>query len=59
MHTGWIVIVLMAVVLAMVVSCRTSGANVAVAMEKIKQGALVIDVRTAAEYAGGLANLGM
>ncbi len=54
MSTGWIVVIVLAAVIAMaVVRMRVVGSNASDAKEKIAQGASVIDVRTPAEYASG------
>jgi len=54
MSTGWIVVVVLAAVVAVaVMSLRAGGADAPAAKDKIAQGARVIDVRTVAEYASG------
>jgi rhodanese-related sulfurtransferase len=49
----WIVIAVVVLVAVMVKAMGTAKGNGAEAKEKIKMGALVLDVRTAAEYQGG------
>ena len=39
--------------LTLTFACRAGGADAAVVREKIKAGALVVDVRTPAEFASG------
>ena len=41
------------VFLGLTFACRAGGANAAIVREKIKAGALVVDVRTPAEFAAG------
>ena len=53
MNTVWIVVVVVVFLVVAGLSLRAAGADTALAKEKINKGALVIDVRTPAEYASG------
>jgi phage shock protein E len=53
MNTLWIGMIVLVVVVVLVLFRMGTGANAGLAKEKIKQGALVIDVRTPGEYSSG------
>lgn len=54
MGASWIVaLVVIAVMVVIGIALRSSGAEAPAARDKIRQGALVLDVRTPAEYASG------
>lgn len=53
MDKFWIIIVAVVLLAVMVKAMGASRGNVAAAKEKIKMGALILDVRTAGEYQGG------
>jgi len=52
MSTWWIVLIMLVTVVVISMRLRAGETNI-VTMEKIQQGALVIDVRTPAEFASG------
>ncbi|MEI6515395.1 MAG: rhodanese-like domain-containing protein [bacterium] len=49
----WLLVIGVLVVWVLLVKLRPSAAGAASAKDKVKGGALVVDVRTAAEYKGG------
>lgn len=53
MSTAWIIALVVAFIVVVGIRMRTTGADTAIAKQKIEQGALVIDVRTPEEYASG------
>ena len=53
MNKLWMILAGVCVLIFMVRFLGTSKGNVAMAKDKIKQGALVLDVRTPGEYQGG------
>jgi phage shock protein E len=53
MDKFWIIIVVLVLLAVMVKAMGASRGSAAAAKEKIKMGALILDVRTAGEYQGG------